>query len=566
MQTIVESLESRRLLSTVVFSGNQDFEVSIFATSLATADVDLDGNADLLSASDSANSHLDVLIGNGDGTFRPKQSYAVGNLVHGVSTGLLNNDPFPDAIVSNSDDNNVGVLLNNGAGTFLPQQTFATGGDPSFIDVADFNRDGRLDLAVTNEDDSTVSVLLGKGDGTFLPQKTFAVGFDPLWVASGDFNRDGKLDLVATSRDDNSVSVLLGNGKGSFAAQQVLDVGNDPWSVLVSDFNLDGKLDIATANHFGDSVSVLLGNGKGAFLAAKDYLTGLNPTSISVADMNDDGIDDLITANNQANSVTVLIGQGDGTFHSPRTFAVGDTPYMTVTADFNGDTHPDIAAMDYFDGAVRILINQPLLRAPKLITPNNSTGVSLEPTLSWTAVPGTVGYRVLVGTDLNSLPTDPSASAGVSGAVFDSTDDVPPPFTLDTHLRPGTKYYWEVQGQRENIFGTQYGSWSGVASFTTAPNTAPAIKKIADVSVGVTQNLSFSSAFSDPDLIDGWIGTIDWGDGTGRHTLALHSDKKFLLAHTFTKTGTFLASVVVKDRYGGSSLRQFHVTVHLLEE
>ena len=45
-------------------------------------------------------------------------------------------------------DNTVSVLLGNGDGTFQPQVTYAVGRAPDAIVTGDFNGDGRTDLAV----------------------------------------------------------------------------------------------------------------------------------------------------------------------------------------------------------------------------------------------------------------------------------------------------------------------------------------------------------------------------------------------------------------------------------
>ena len=61
----------------------------------------------------------------------------------------------------------VSVLLGNGDGTFRPPtQDFATDACPVSVAVADLNGDGKPDL-VTANDYGVVSVLLGNGDGTF---------------------------------------------------------------------------------------------------------------------------------------------------------------------------------------------------------------------------------------------------------------------------------------------------------------------------------------------------------------------------------------------------------------
>ena len=112
---------------------------------------------------------MSVLLGNGDGTFRPQQTYAVGSRPYSVAVADLNGDGKPDIVTANYGGNSVSVLLNNGDGTFGSQQTFATDLSPVQTVVADVNGDGRPDLVTVSNHDSAIGVLLGKGDGTFEP-------------------------------------------------------------------------------------------------------------------------------------------------------------------------------------------------------------------------------------------------------------------------------------------------------------------------------------------------------------------------------------------------------------
>ena len=54
------------------------------------------------------------------------------------------------------------VLLGNGDGTFQPQVTYAVGSSPHALVAGDFTGDGRTDLAVANYDSNDVSVLAGQ--------------------------------------------------------------------------------------------------------------------------------------------------------------------------------------------------------------------------------------------------------------------------------------------------------------------------------------------------------------------------------------------------------------------
>ena len=97
------------------------------------------------------------------------------------------------------------VLLGNGNGTFQPQQTFAPASSPISLAVADVNGDGKPDLVVANANSNSVSVLLGNGNGTFQTQQTFAAGTDPRFsVAVADVNGDGKPDIVVANSNSNT--------------------------------------------------------------------------------------------------------------------------------------------------------------------------------------------------------------------------------------------------------------------------------------------------------------------------------------------------------------------------
>jgi hypothetical protein len=109
---------------------------------------------------------LTILLGNGDGTFTQVSGEpALPQFSNFVTTADLNGDGKLDLVFSNScgyscTANTISIFLGNGDGTFQPGFSEAVGNDPQAIGVGDFNGDGRLDLAVTNSSDNTISILL----------------------------------------------------------------------------------------------------------------------------------------------------------------------------------------------------------------------------------------------------------------------------------------------------------------------------------------------------------------------------------------------------------------------
>jgi hypothetical protein len=323
--------------------------------SVVVADLTGDGKEDIVAA-DYGSGTVSVLLGNGDGSFQAARDYAAGAGPISVAAADFTGDGIPDLVVVNRASGTVSVLLGSGDGSFQAPRGFAVGSQPVAVAVADLTGDGIPDLVVANKASDTVSVLLGNGDGTFQPQQTFATGIFPDAVAVADVNGDGKPDLVVANSGDNTVSVLLGNGDGTFQQQQSFATGVFPDAVAVADVNGDGKPDLVVANESSDNVSVLLGNGDGTFQTQRTFAVGSSPGAVAVADVNGDGKPDLIVANATSDNVSVLPGAGDGTFQVVPDFAAGSSPGAVAVADVNGDGIPDLVVANTTAGTVSVLL------------------------------------------------------------------------------------------------------------------------------------------------------------------------------------------------------------------
>jgi hypothetical protein len=295
---------------------------------VAVGDFNGDGKLDIVTSSNGgalSGDSVNVLLGNGDGTFQAPMSFFLPALPNGtqpfpdaVAVGDFNNDGTLDlAVTARASQSNVSpayldIFLGKGDGSFSTGPSFQLPNGPAYsLAVANFTGSKNLDIAVTNFEANSVSLFKGKGDGTFHLTRTLATGPNPVGVAVGDLNGDGKPDLAVANVGDSSVTVFLAKGNsGNFQAGQNYTVGSAPNDVIIADFNRDGHLDLATDNINDNNVSVLLGNGDGTFQAAQNFGTDYSSWWIASGDFNGDGNPDLVTCNRYANDVSVLINDG----------------------------------------------------------------------------------------------------------------------------------------------------------------------------------------------------------------------------------------------------------------
>jgi FG-GAP-like repeat len=248
----------------------------------------------------------------------------------------------------------VDVLLGNGEGSFQKPTAYKVGEFPTGLDVADLNNDGELDLVTANVYGSSFSVLLGNGDGSFQPAVTYSVGDSNWSVAVGDFNTDGVPDLAVTDLGYDAVTVWLGNGDGTFQGPVLYKAGWAPVEVSMGDFNRDGRLDLAVANNGDDTLSVLLGNGDGTFQGAMGNAVGPGPFYVLPVDLNGDDYPDLVAANYGGTSISVLLNAADWPEGSPVARAVQLDSQVAVVGDLirpHSAVPPTPDALFPFDGA-----------------------------------------------------------------------------------------------------------------------------------------------------------------------------------------------------------------------
>ena len=222
-------------------AGPQSPPLQAAATFVATGDFNGDGKADLVTI---GSGYISVLLGNGNGTFQDAVVTQPSFAIQVIGVGDFNHDGKLDLVTAGTfgASSSVNILLGNGNGTFKDGASYPGETSPVAIAVGDFSGNNNLDLAIANGEGVGISVMLGNGDGTFQKAVDYPVEF-PVYVTAADLNGDGKLDLIVVKSllVSTGITIFMGNGDGTFQPGTFYPVGRDGEYVGVGDFNGDGE-------------------------------------------------------------------------------------------------------------------------------------------------------------------------------------------------------------------------------------------------------------------------------------------------------------------------------------
>jgi hypothetical protein len=344
--------------------------------SVEVADFNGDGKPDLGVANEQSGT-VTVLLGDGKGRFAEAKGspFAAGRQPNDIAVGDFNRDGKLDLAFANHEEKHLTVLLGDGQGGFKPAP-----GSPVAVEVrphthglamGDLNGDGNPDLVTDSWGNDQVAVLFGDGKGGFKSGPFLAVGKHPYQrVRIADVSGDGKDDIITTNLEGDNVTILLGDGRGGFkpSAGSPFPCGDFPFSVAIGDVDGDSKADLAivnspssTADRRGqDGLTVLLGNGTGGFkkMAGSPFATGRVPNRLAIGDVNGDGVGDVAVSNTESDNVTLFLMGSHGTVASASTIAAGRRPKGIALRDLNGDGKADMVIANNGDDNIVVILSR----------------------------------------------------------------------------------------------------------------------------------------------------------------------------------------------------------------
>ncbi|OUJ74254.1 hypothetical protein BXP70_11050 [Hymenobacter crusticola] len=352
--------------SSGTFATSAEATLGFSPSSTAVADIDGDGDLDLLATNSSPN-WVSVHLNDGKGNFSEDWTESgVGRSPKSLRMADFDNDGDLDFVVISGGGNgaSVSVGLNDGTGHF-PGRTsvdvgFTTTTD-RLVTVGDVDGDGSQDLLIAA--DGGIFVSLNNGTGRFgaLSPKLAVTQTTAVDMNTADLDNDGDLDLLVATTSAHRLHVLLNNGAGQFSYAYALHLPASPSALATADIDGDGDLDVLTTSYASPAVpgtvTLLRNNGAGILSDEASILVGKTPSGLLAADLDGDGDLDLLTTNDGDGTLSIRRNDGHGNFSSSTDLAAGPHPSGLLAADLDGDGDLDLVTRSRLVEKARVFFN-----------------------------------------------------------------------------------------------------------------------------------------------------------------------------------------------------------------
>lgn len=333
------------------------------ARSTYAADLDGDGDVDVLSASAIDDQISWYENGDGAGGFGPRQ--LISNLADGATSvfaGDLDGDGDVDVLSASELDDEIAWYENlDGAGSFGAQQVISLLADgAASVFAADVDGDGDLDVLSASVHDGKVAWYPNlDGQGGIWEERVISLApHGARSVFAADLDGDGDPDVLTASWRSNEISWYENlDGLGGFGPRRVVtSLASAAAAVLAADVDGDGDLDVLSASVFDDEVAWYENlDGTGTFGDQQVISSDVDEAwSAAVADVDGDGDIDVLAASELDDEITWIENvDGQGSFAAQRTITgLANGAAWVVAADLDGDGDSDVLAVSGFDDEV----------------------------------------------------------------------------------------------------------------------------------------------------------------------------------------------------------------------
>ncbi|MEW8676078.1 MAG: Ig-like domain-containing protein, partial [Candidatus Thiodiazotropha endolucinida] len=406
------------------------------ANTVHSADVDGDGDIDVLSTS-SADNTVAWHENDGSGNFTKHVITNTAIFANDVTTADVDGDGDLDVLSSSSNDNTIAWYENDGSQNFTRHAIANTTSTNRSVTTADVDGDGDFDILSASFGEDTIGWYENDGNGNFTEQTVTTSADGARAVDAADVDGDGDLDVLSASGNDDKIAWYENDGSQNFTAHTITTSANGARSVTAGDMDGDGDLDVLSASSTDATIAWYENDGSENFSEHIISNTAGFATSVAVADVTSDGDLDVLSAANSADEIAWYENVSTTTLDGTPAFTE-DGPAVVLDADVD-ISDPELDALNGgngdYDGASVTLVRNGAANSEDVFSFNDGNGITLSGSnlikssqiVASFDTTTTAGELVITFTNANGqTPTSADVNNILRQITYANSNDVPP--------------------------------------------------------------------------------------------------------------------------------------------
>jgi len=464
------------------------------AWSVYAADMDNDGDMDIVSASKTDNT---IAWYENDGTANP--SWVAANIdtnatgARSVYIADLDNDGDMDIVSASFNDNTIAWYENDGAEnpTWSAVNIDITASGATSVFASDLDNDGDLDILASSANNNTIAWY--ENDGGVNPTWTasvIATSADvPILIFASDMDNDGDVDIISASKTDNTIAWYENDGavNPSWTAADIATNAENARAIFLADMDNDGDMDILSASQDDDTIAWYENDGAAnPSWTAADIVTNIDGANfVFAADLDKDGDMDIVSTAINDDSVTWFKNSSVTTWN-------GSTSIAWENSDNWSNGIPTLNS----DISVPAgLTNYPTVTAAVGVkSVNLASGTSL---IAQNTFAGNITYTRSLATDNWYLVSSPVAGETLEDFIVNNNfvNGTPPNIGLAPYVNDGTAWDYQTAATTGSIAsGTGYSVKLASAGDLTFTGSLP----VTDVDIAISTNTNGFNLVGNP--------------------------------------------------------------------
>ncbi|MEM6700171.1 MAG: VCBS repeat-containing protein, partial [Bacteroidota bacterium] len=298
------------------------------------ADVDSDGDLDIVGVSSNRDALADIFWWENDGNLNFTERQLPDNIERVRSIEVFDMDGDGDTdFLTGSHEEGIMWWENDGNQNFSMRAISNT--NIWMIDAADMDGDGDMDIVGGRYFNNSIYWWENDGNQNFTQYEIDNAFADPRGIFAADIDSDGDMDVLGAAYDDNEVAWWENDGNQNFSIHTITNDLSLAEEVYARDVDGDQDVDILAIGISERRISFWRNDGNQNFtevIVDEDYTW---PNDILAEDMDNDGKVDILGTSSARNEITWWRNEVEGTLHIDTKVGIG-TEVPSTELEVNG--------------------------------------------------------------------------------------------------------------------------------------------------------------------------------------------------------------------------------------